>query len=279
VRLLRVILLLGVLLAAMACNSGQSAVPQGSGLSGNWQIALNGTSPSIVFTGFLMQSGGSVTGSLLLALTSNCSGVGSVTGTGTGQNVSGIVNGQNVSLNINQSGAIIGLTGTAALSTGASMSGDFTSQPGACDSIPTSGTWSAVQIAPISGDFQGSFTSSSGNGIVMVQGSLNQGPNTANSTATLSGTLATTSGATFCSYLLPGTITGLISGTDVQLNLYGENGLQYAQLGAAGKPGVSVSANGESLTGSYLFSGILGSPCPGDQGNFNLTLSSTLSSP
>jgi hypothetical protein len=276
VRLLSVILLLGVLIPATACGSGRSVASPSGFVSGNWQVTLNATT-TVVFTGFLSQSSNSVTGSLLLASTSECGGVGSVTGTGTGQNVSGTVNGQNVSLNLNQSGAIIGLTGTAASGTSGSMTGDFTSQPGVCGSIPTSGTWSAVQIARISGSFQGSFTSSVGNGGVVVRGSLNQGPNTADSTATLSGTLTLTSPPTFCSYMSPGPITGLISGTLVQLNLYGENGLQYAQLGGVGigLPEVTVTADGKSLTGPYSFpGGPPGSTCPGDKGTFNLSFSS-----
>lgn len=264
------ILLLGVLVLAMACGGARSTAPQGGSVSGNWQFTLSpNTSSAVVFTGFLNQSNNSVSGSLLEALISSCSGVSSVTGTVTGQNVSGPINGQNVSLNINQSGAVIGLTGTAASGAGASMSGSFTSQPGVCTSIASSGNWSAVQIAPISGSFQGSFTSLSG-GVVTVKGSLIQGQNTGNSTATLSGTLFTTSGPAFCAYLLPGTVTGLISGTNVQLNLYDESGTEYAQLGAVGKPGVAASPDGKSLTGTYLFSGLQGSTCPGDGGTFNL---------
>ena len=259
VRLSLLILLLGVLIPAMACGGSGSAAPQGGSLSGNWQITLNGQAPpAVALTGFLIQSGGSVTGNLLQGLISNCSGVGSVTGT---------VNGQNVSLNINQSGATIGLTGSASA---ASMSGEFTSQPGTCSFIPNSGTWSAVQVVPISGSFHGAFTSREGNGTVAVTGTLNQGPNTGSSTATLSGTLTTTSATTFCSYVLPGTITGLISGTQVQMSLYGENGLEYAQLGNVGGESTTVTPDGTSLSGGYAFAGI-SAACPSDQGTFELS--------
>jgi hypothetical protein len=74
----------------------------------------------------------------------------------------------------------------------------------------------------------------------------------------------------------PGPITGLISGTLVQLNLYGENGLEYAQLGGVGfgLPEVTVTADGKSLTGPYAFPGTPGTTCPGDTGTFNLSFSS-----
>ena len=270
-RLLSVILLLGVFISVGACG-GHSDPPASNSLAGNWQVTLNGgTSTAIVLTGFLTQSGSSVTGSIVLPLTSGCSGVGGVSGTGTGQNLSGAVNGQNVSLNLNESGAVIGFTGAAASSgTGATMSGNFTAQPGTC-ALPSAGTWSAIQIVPISGGFHGSFKSTSGN-VVTVTGTLNEGPNTGNSTAVLSGTLATTSAPTLCSYLFPGTITGLISGTEVQLNLFGENGLQYAQLGLLTQGGATVSPDGTSLSGSYNLPGGVGSACQGsDQGTFSLS--------
>jgi hypothetical protein len=211
-----------------------------------------------------------MSGSLLEAYVTNCSGAGSVSGTGTGQNVSGAINGQNVSLNLNQSGAVIGLTGTASSGTGGSMTGNFTSQPGVCSFIPSSGTWSAVQVAPIAGSFHGTFSSGSG-ALANVKGTLSQGPNTGYSTATLSGTLTPTSGATFCSYVLPGTITGLISGTAISLNLYDESGNEYAQLGQIGaNPTVTVTPDGSSVNGTYLFNALSDS-CPSAQGNFTLS--------
>lgn len=263
-RLFSAILLLGVLISAVACGGGHSTNnnSQAPLVSGNWRVTLSGTSSSQVFTGFLVQSGGSVTGSFLQALLSNCSGIGSVTGT---------VNGQDVSLTIDQLGDSITLTGTT-VNPGAPMSGNFTAQSGLC-TPSSSGSWSAVQIPPIGGgsaggNFHGSFTSQAGNGIVNVTGTLVQGPNTGHSTATLSGTLARPGGA-FCSYVLPGTITGLISGTGVQLNLYGQNGLQYAQLGSFTNGGATLSPDGTSISGTYGFPQISNS-CPADQGSFNL---------
>jgi hypothetical protein len=261
VRLLWVILALAVLIAAMACSSSSHANGSQGPVSGNWQMTVSGvTPPTLLFTGFLSQSGGSVTGNFLLASSSNCSGVSSVTGT---------VNGQNTTLNIDQSGDTINLTGSLATGTGMPMTGNFTSALGIC-TFPSSGTWSAVQVAPIAGTFHGVFTSIFGNAPVSVTGTLTQGPNTGNSMATLSGTLATTSGSTFCAYILPGTITGLISGTGVQLSLYGENGLQYAQLGSVGKNEVTVSVDGTSLSGSY-FIPALSNSCPSDQGTFSFS--------
>lgn len=264
VRRLSVFVLLTVLIPVVACGGSPSATLQGSSLSGNWQITLSaGSSSALVFTGFLIQSGNSLNGSLMDDI-SNCPGVDTVTGT---------FDGQNASLNIDQPGDTISLSGTT-VNIGAPISGSFTSQSGTCKP-PSSGTWVAVPIAPIGkdsfGSFHGTFKSVAGNGSVTVKGTLNQGPNTGSSTSTLSGTLATTSGAAFCSYVLPGTITGLISGTSVQLNLIGENGLQYAQLGSLGHNGVNVTPDGSSLTGAYLLSATSNS-CPSpDSGTFTLS--------
>jgi hypothetical protein len=269
VRRLLVIVLLTVLIPVVACGGSRSATPQGNSLSGNWQITLSaGSSSALAFTGFLIQSGNSLNGSLIIPSASvlTCPGVSPATGT---------FDGQNVSLNIDQDqlGDTISLSGTT-VNVGAPISGNFTSQSGTCK-FPSSGTWAAVPIAPIGkdtfGSFHGTFNSTAGNGSVTVKGTLNQGPNTGSSTATLSGTFATTSGAAFCSYVLPGTITGLISGTSVQLNLIGENGLQYAQLGRLGHNDVTVTPDGTSLTGAYLLSATSNS-CPSpDTGTFTLS--------
>jgi hypothetical protein len=268
VRRLSVRLLLGMLIVTTACGGGGSAMSQTAPLSGNWQITLSrhvNPIPPLTFTGFLIQSGTSVTGNLILG--SNCSGVGPLTGT---------VDGQNVSLTINEFGEDISLMGTMP-SSNSPMSGEFSNLAGGCTAYPNTGTWSAVQVAPLTGSFHGTFVSATpANGTLDVTGTLAQGPNTGSSTATLTGTIAASGAARFCSYLSTATITGIISGTAVSLNLFGPDGSlisQIGQIGQIGNPAASqatVTTDGTSLIGSYLFPTI-STNCPEDQGTFQIT--------
>lgn len=263
-RLWFVSLLLGILIATASCGGGTRAqLPQTGTLSGNWEIALArhvSPDPPLLFTGFLVQSGNSITGNLVLG--SNCPGVGPVTGT---------LNGQDVSLTINEFGQEISLIGTAPSGT-APMGGEFSNLAGACTAYANTGTWSAVQVTPLAGKFHGTFSSTPGigNGTLEVTGTLDQGPNTGNSTATLSGTITATGLPHFCSYLTAADIRGLVSGTTVTLNLYGPDGSQIAQIGQIGTSGAIVTPDGKALRGSYSFPAI-SSSCTGDQGTFQLT--------
>jgi hypothetical protein len=261
VRRLSLTFLLGILITAMSCGGGGGgSTPQASVLSGNWQFTITGqVLQPFALTGFLTQSGNSVTGSLVSV--SSCPGVTPITGT---------VSGQSVTFSIDQFGENISLNGTLPSGT-TPLGGDFTSLAGVCQASADAGTWSAVQVTPIAGSFQGSFTSRFGNGTVSVTGTLSQGPNTGESAATLSGTMEATSGTAFCAYLSSETVTGLISGTAVSLNLYGVDGLELTQLGNLGNsPTVTVTPDGTSITGPYLFPAI-SSSCPADQGTFQLT--------
>jgi hypothetical protein len=258
--------LIGMLTAVTACGGGGTATPQAGPLSGNWQITLQrqiNPIPALTFTGFLLQASNSFSGNVILG--TGCSGVGSIAGT---------VAGQNVSLTINDFGEDVSLTGTMPSSTGP-MSGEFSSLAGGCTASANTGTWSAVLVTPLAGSFHGTFTSAASNGTLDVTGSLNQGPNTGSSTAALSGTIAAGGAARFCSYLSTATITGLISGTTVSLNLYGPDGSQIAQIGEIGNPvapptTATVTPDGTSLSGTYLFPAISES-CAEDQGTFELT--------
>jgi hypothetical protein len=277
VRLLSATLLLGLFTTTTACGGGGGGNPgsQSNALSGNWQISLNPQAkpiPAFVYTGFLLQSGNSVTGSLILG--SDCRGVGPIS-QGVGP-VTGTVNGQNVSLTIDEFEDNINLTGT--LSSGsAPLGGQFSNAAGRCTASANTGTWSAIQVAPVAGKFHGTFKSNLGNGNFDVNGTLNQGPNTGNSTATLSGTINATGAARVCSYISSATITGLVSGTAVTLNLYGPDGAQFAQLGqfvnaAGNSPPVTITLDATSLSGTYNFPKIqISSPCPADQGMFQLS--------
>jgi len=273
-------LVLGVLLialiATMSCGSGGSKASSGAPLSGNWQVALIRhavpTQP-LTYTGFLTQSGELVNGNFVLGsgfLNPGCSGVGPVTGN---------VSGQNISLTINQFGDEVDLTG-AMPSNSTPMNGQFSLLPGGCNNFAASGTWSAIQIVPINGTFHGTFTSTlpaPNNGTISVSGTLVQGTNTGASTATLAGSISVQGTPHFCNYLSTATISGLISGTSVSLNLFGPDGsliTQIGQIGQIGNPQVTsqatVTADGTSLSAPYTFPAI-STGCTGDQGQFQVT--------
>jgi hypothetical protein len=269
--------LLGTLIVATGCGGGGAPASSSGPLSGNWQLTLSRhavpTEP-MTYTGFLTQSGDSVSGSLILGtgfvLNPGCSGVGPVSGT---------VNGQNVSLAINQFGEEASLAGTLP-SSSAPMNGEFSFLAGGCNAFPATGTWTAIQVMPINGSFHGTFTSTlppPNNGTVNVAGTLAQGPNTGASTAPLAGSISVVGAPHFCSYLSTATITGLVSGTSVSLNLYGPDGsliTQIGQLGQIGNPQVTtqttVTANAGAISGPYTFSAI-STACAADQGMFQIT--------
>jgi hypothetical protein len=273
-------LALGILLASMACGGGSKAAPQSGTLSGNWQVTLErhvNPVPPLIFTGFVTQSGNSLAGNFILG--SKCLGVGPLTGT---------LNDSNLSLTIDEFGEQISLEGAVS-----PLGGEFSNLTGGCTAFANTGVWTAVQVAPLTGSFHGTFTSSKGNGVLNVSGTLAQGPNTGASTATLSGNLAVTGPGSFCSYLSTATISGLISGTTVALNLYGPDGAEITQIGQVGQinnpsvvpsPGVCgantpknsnpcllVAQDATSLSGNYAFP-FISSSCTGDVGTIQLTL-------
>lgn len=259
--------LLGLVAAAISCG-GANIPPQQGALTGNWQIALARQASSgspLMYTGFLVQTGNSISGTVIFNLTVGsglCQGTGSITGH---------VDGQNLTLSINEFGQQVSLTGTMP-SDGGPIGGQFSNLAGGCTNFPNNGTWTATQVAPIGGNFQGTFTSTAipSNGSFTVSGSLNEGANTGESTATLYGAISADNSASFCSYLPSATIRGLISGTSISLNLFGANGSQFAQLGTlANNPTVTVSSDGKIINGSYFFSAV-SSSCPPDQGTFEL---------
>lgn len=270
-KLLATIILLAGSFAVIGCGSGgAAATPQNGTLSGNWQIQLfrhvNPT-PPLVYSGFLVQSGNNITGSLMFNLSAigsgQCQGVGSVSGT-TDQ--------QNVSLTINEQGEDVSLSGTLPAG-GTALSGQFSSLAGGCTNYANTGTWIATNVAPVAGSFHGSFTSTNvpSNGSFNVTGAMNQGPNSGSDTATLSGNITASSTPSFCSYFSSATITGLISGTSMLINLSGPNGTQITQLGAVGSNStVTITADATSIAGAYSFPSI-SSSCIGDQGTFELS--------
>jgi len=247
-------------LTLVACGSGQSSpAPTSGSLSGNWLITLNrqANPQPLTYSGFLLQAGKSVTGSLILG--GGCQGVGPVTGT---------LDGQNLQLDVNEFGQNLTLTGTfpADGSSDAFVGGPFSTLNGGCTGT-SSGTWSAIRIAPLTGSFHGTLVSAASNGTVNVAGALTQGPNVGASNADFSGNMTTSSLPPFCSYVTTATITGTISGTTVSLDFFGPNGSQLNFVPIA----ATVTPDGSSLTASqYSFQGISKS-CTGDIGTLQLS--------
>ena len=276
-KLLAAVSLLCLLGPILSCGGGGAPTSQSTSLSGNWQIALSRhvlPKPPLIYTGFLIQSGNSITGSVLFNLASvgsgRCEGVGSVTGNFESQTVTLIIDelGESVSLN-----GTLSSNSTSNTTSTMSLTGEFSNLAGGCTNYTNTGTWIATNVAPLSGSFHGTFTSAAipSNGTLNVTGTLTQGPNTGSSSATLTGTIAVSGNPTFCSYLSSATITGLISGTSVALSLYGPNGSLITQTGELGTNStVTITPDAKSLTGTYSFLAI-SSSCLGDQGAFQLT--------
>ncbi len=263
------------LIVNAACGGRKQATTGNGTLSGNWQISLTGqTNPTpLIFTGFMLQSNNSVSGNLILGPTPSstpCTGVSPITGT--------VVNSvpMNVSLTINEFAQEISLQGTLS-----PLAGQFSYQTGNCAPSTGTGTWSAVQVQPLTGNFNGTFTSTATKAVLAVTGTLTQGPNTGGSTASISGTMQETS-ANFCPYIGQATVSGMISGTTVLLDLYGANGELITQLGQLGQLNngacagsaacVLVTPDANSVTGGYTFPSI-SSACPADAGTLQFTFS------
>jgi hypothetical protein len=242
----------------IACGSGVSRTTTVPGLfSGNWQFTLNRVANPIplTYSGFLLQTGNLITGSLILG--GECAGVGPVTGT---------ITGQTFQLDVNESGQDLTLTGAipSGGAGGVLLGGQFSTLGGGCTDAST-GTWTSIQVTPLNGTFHGTLVSQT-NGTVDVTGALSQGPNGGASNAPLSGSMVTSSVPPFCSYATTATITGQISGTVASLFLFGANG---APLNA--DPIVAaITANGSGLSGSYSFQSI-SKACPGDIGTLQLS--------
>lgn len=250
-----------------ACGGGsQNGNPIATAISGNWQISLQKASSKAApkpVSGFLLENGsGAVTGNLMVTNVP-CSGVGVTTGS---------VDQPNVTLTVSPAGTTLNLSGTLG-SDSSSMSGSFTLLATGCSGSQSNpsetGTWTANLVQPLSGSLQGTFTStmSATSGTAFpITGQISQGPNTGSSYAVLTGNLAITGSSCFSS----ATLSGVISGTTVAINIATSNGTEIGQITGTS----SLAAT--SLTGTYKIvpQGTLpGTPCQqGDQGTVSLTL-------
>jgi hypothetical protein len=241
-------------------------MPAASAISGNWEITLvrhNSTEPW-TFSGFLLEAGGSVSGSVILGAGVGCQGVvGPVTGT---------FDGKNLQLTIGSFGQDFSLTGgmQSGSSGDATLQGQFSTLEGGCLGTSSAGTWSAVRIPPLSTKFHGHFVPAAVNvATIDVSGTLTQGSNVGASNATLTGTITSTGGTQFCPYISTGSITGVISGTNVVFNLYSPDGSQVGQIPNFGFPAATLNSNETSLTGDYSLQA-LSVDCPVNNGTMTL---------
>jgi hypothetical protein len=152
-----------------ACGSSSPRPAQGPNLlTGNWQLELAKTATATAKktqSGFLQGNGSVVTGNLQTYVGNGaCPGVGTVTGTLTGNNVS---------LNIETPGQTEDLTG-AVDSTGSTMSGTYALLSSGCGQSET-GVWTATSVKPFSGNFTANMTANANGSQWIVSGSITQG--------------------------------------------------------------------------------------------------------
>lgn len=231
-----------------------------SGLSGNWQMTLQSSTSSETQSGFLLQSGSSLTGSLLLSGQvisgqTSCAGIGSVQGQ---------MNGSDVVMTVSLAGQTISLVGTPG-DNSTSMSGTYSILASGCGQTET-GTWTATQIAPLNGSFQATFTFFGLTSTFHFAGTISQAANAGESTAMLSGNMTSTDSPCFAS----SSIAGVITGTSVIINLLASNGESL------GKYEATITADATSLGGTFRFSNasdpdLLGA-CQGLGGNATVTV-------
>jgi hypothetical protein len=222
----------------MGCGSSSPRPPQGpSLLAGNWQLELAKTATATARknqSGFFQENGSVVTGNLQMYTGDGaCPGVGTVTGSQTGQNVS---------LTIDSPGQTETLTGTVD-ATGSTMSGTYAILSSGCGQSET-GVWSAASVKPFSGNFTANMTANANGTQWIVSGSISQGASGGNVTAPVSGSMTSSDPTSTSSCFSAATFTGIVSGTSLIWNLTDSNGVQLGQFmltfdptsgGAAGK--------------------------------------------
>jgi hypothetical protein len=283
----RVLFTIAVVVASctlVSCAGNSPAPTQNTGvMTGNWQLNLMQSYPAphtqLSVGGFLVQSSNSLTGSVQGPTiiggngTTPCGGVGPLTGT---------ISGQNVTFSLNPGGTQFDFTGKVS-SDSHSMSGSYQALGGACLGDPTSGTWTATIVPPLNGNFTGTLVStqympaltglSPTPGVpISVSGSFTQSSNSGGSNASITGTMTAVGYPCFTTAYL----TGTINGQNVYLNVFDYSGVQIGTLGlppvngVGGTPATVVSGpTGVSLVMSTNGGvGMLLGSCPTIQGPF-----------
>jgi hypothetical protein len=258
-----------VLLSCTILLSGCGGPSKSSvSLSGNWQMTLQSTAnsqnPVETESGFLIQSGQTLDGSVLLSGQTisgqvSCAGVGAAVGQATGSGVT---------MTVTPTGQTVNLTGTPA-NNFTSMSGKYSILSAGCGQTDF-GAWSANLVDTLTGNFQATLTSNGALGVSNYSGSVTQGPNTGNTSATLSGTMTSTNSPCFSSIK----VAGAVSGTAVVLNLLNSDGV------ALGKLSGTMTTDASSINGTYRFSNAASGLPPtnnpacqgGDGGNMTMSV-------
>jgi hypothetical protein len=233
----RVVLWLASSLLLTACGGGSgNSASTDANLAGNWQITLQRqqSTTSKSESGFFVQSGNSISGTLLLTGDTDCAGIGSVQGQ---------IDGTNVTISVSQVGQTVNLTGSVGTAGSASLNGNYSILASPCGSTQV-GTWSATEVQALTGSFQAVFTSTDTSGVIFQSsGSLSEGPNTGSSFANLSGNMKSNDAACFSS----ANISGSISGTSVVLNLMSSEGVALGQIHG------TTNTKANTITGVYDF--------------------------
>jgi len=241
------------LLLASCGGSGTKAGITTGNLGGNWQMTLQrqNTTSTKSESGFLIQSGNSLTGEFLLTGDTNCAGIGAALGQ---------ISGSSVAISVSQIGQTVNLTGAMGTNP-SSITGNYSILAAPCGSNQV-GTWTATQVQPFAGSFQGTFTSTFSGGLVFTfSGTVAQGPNMGTSTASLTGNMTSTSAPCFTTANLQGSI----SGTSIVLNLLSAEGTALGQVHG------TTTANVSTTNAIYDFTNSQASGCQ-DFGTAVLTL-------
>lgn len=236
-------LILPILLTGCGSGNSNTGSTSSGAISGNWQMSLQPSIPKsrpTAQSGFLVENNGVLTGGMAVQNLA-CPGVG---------NVSGSVSGSNLTFSVTPAGLDLEFTGS--MTKTGTMGGNYTILSTGCTgnfTAPQDGIWTANQVSPMNINIQGLFTSSHQNltpGTFNIAGKLAQGSSTGESTTSLAGTLSATG---YC-FFTTTSVTGTISGTSVVVNLVGSDGTQIGQISG------TASLDGSSFNGSYRMIGL-----------------------
>jgi len=263
------VLLLACTTMFSACGgSSSSAPPQLPSLSGNWQFTV-ASPPDQSFLGgllggFLLQTNGSVTGSVGYSISLPAGGNSTVCSSGSAA-ITGTISGQSVSLTAVAGTQTFTFTGTMSLD-GSTMVGAYSSTAGTaangtpCGTAQTELQWNAIMVPPLSGPIQGTFHSTGGLAGLneqefLVTGVLTQAPNTGADNAAVTGNLNFSNSDYPCFVLAY--VTGEISGNSVALQINAVDGSNIGQIGPLqGSSLQAVTFN--STQGGYALQSLAG---------------------
>jgi hypothetical protein len=265
----------GVLLGVLMCSSGCNllpkvpTIPQPAPMSvaGNWQLDLMDSSGNVaaVATGFLQQSGSSLTGNFDL---NGCEASSTATGTVGGNNGPNAIT-LSLSLN-NQTLSIVG-SGIGTITPGTAIEGNYTVGAITCPISGLTASVSGQQVNSVTGGFHGSLQSKSGNTFSLA-GTATEGTYASGTSAPVTGTATATGSTCFTSL----TLTGTISGTSIAWQLASSDNSQVLQLTAAANSSAGQISSGSpgsfaitQLTGNYS---VTAGNCSGDAGTFSFSL-------